>query len=115
MVSLRGKRSVALLATPVLATLVLALGAGCSSDGKGASTSCSTTACTVTFDKGVNAEANILGIKAKLVGVQGSQVTAEVAGQRITVTAGAPVTVGQVQVSVQEITSSKVTLKISQA
>jgi hypothetical protein len=108
MVSLRGKRSVALAAT-----LVLALSAGCGSDGKGASTSCSTTACTVTLDQGVNAEANILGVKMRLVEVQGVRVTVEVAGQRVTLLAGQPATIGQVQVSVKKITASQVILEVT--
>jgi ABC-type Fe3+-hydroxamate transport system substrate-binding protein len=99
----------------LLATLALAFAAGCSTSGNGTSTNCSTTACTVTFDQGVNAEANILGVKAKLIGVQGQQVTVEVAGQRVQVAAGQPVDVGAVRVTVQEITAQKVVLQVSQA
>lgn len=99
----------------LLATLTLAFAAGCSTSGNGTSTNCSPTACTVTFDQGVNAEANILGVKAKLIGVQGQQVTVEVAGQRVQVVAGQPVDVGAVRVTVQEITAQKVVLQISQA
>jgi len=68
----------------------LALGAavlaGCSSDG--ASTDCGLDACTVTFDRGVDAKASILGVDAKLIGVDGDKVTLEVAGEQLSLTVG---------------------------
>ncbi|WP_163505667.1 hypothetical protein [Fodinicola acaciae] len=99
----------------LLATLALAFAAGCGGNSNGTATNCTTSGCTITFDQGVNAEANILGVKAKLVGVQGQQVTVEVAGQRVQVTAGQPVEVSGLKVTVQEITSEKVVLHVTQA
>ncbi|GAA1697288.1 hypothetical protein [Fodinicola feengrottensis] len=112
--SVRNSRSSAVVV--LLASLVLAFGAGCGSAGNGVGTSCTTSGCTVTFDQGVNAEANILGVKAKLVDVRGQQVTIEVAGHRVNLTAGAPpIEVGGLRVSVQEITAKNVVVHIAQS
>lgn len=97
----------------VLPALALIFGtAACSSEG--ASTDCSINACTVTFNRGVNASASILGVKAELVGVQGDQVTLKIAGQSVSV----PATGGQASaegfnVSVQSVTKDNVIVKIS--
>lgn len=66
--------------------LGLAVLAGCSSQG--ASTDCGLDACTVTFERGVEASATILGVEAKLVGAEGDQVTIEVAGEQLSLTTG---------------------------
>jgi hypothetical protein len=94
------------------AALGLAVLAGCSSEG--AETDCSLDACTVTFDRGVEASANILGVEAKLVGVQGDQVTLEVAGEQLTLTAGQAATeVGGLAVSVQSADTETVVVQIA--
>ena len=77
------RRAAGLLAGLALGVAVLA---GCSSEG--ASTDCGLDACTVTFDRGVDASATILGVEAKLVGAEGDQVTVEVAGEQLTLTIG---------------------------
>src|SRR5688500_5641979 len=56
------RRAAGLLAGLALGAAVLA---GCSSEG--ARTDCGLDACTVTFDRGVDASANILGVEAKLI------------------------------------------------
>jgi hypothetical protein len=92
--------------------LSLALLAGC--DSEGAETSCSLDACTVTFDRGVEASANILGVEAKLVGTQGNQVTLEVAGEQVSLTTGQAATqVGGLSVSLQSLTDKQVVVQIS--
>ena len=57
--------------------LGLAALAGCSSEG--VDTSCSLDSCTLTFDRGVSASANILGVEVKLVDATDDQVTLDVA------------------------------------
>lgn len=97
------------------ALLVLFAGlllAGCG--GEGSSTSCDLDSCTVTFERGVDAEVKILGVKAKLVEVKGENVTLEVAGSEVTAKVGEPVEVQGFQVEVQEVTDSEVKVKISQ-
>lgn len=96
------------------ALLVLLAGlllAGCG--GEGSSTSCDLNSCTVTFERGANAEVEVL-VKAKLVEVKGENVTLEVAGNEVTAKVGEPVEVQGFQVEVQEVTDSEVKVEISQ-
>ncbi|MFC0509283.1 hypothetical protein [Micromonospora costi] len=101
-------------AAGVLAGLALgvALLAGCSSEG--ASTDCGINACTVTFERGVDANASILGVEAKLVGVQGDQVTIEVAGEQLTLTTGQQAAeVGGFAVTLDSVTDQQVKVQVS--
>jgi hypothetical protein len=77
------RRAATALAAAVLGLAALA---GCSSEG--ADTDCSLDACTVTFDRGVDASANILGVEAKLVNAEDDKVTLEVAGEQVSLTTG---------------------------
>ena len=72
----------------LLAALALggALLAGCSSEG--ASTNCGLDQCTVTFDRGVQGNASILGVEAKFVQADDNTVTLEVAGEQISLSTG---------------------------
>jgi hypothetical protein len=89
----------------------LALLTGCSSDG--AATDCGIDQCTVTFDRGVDAEASILGVEARLVGVDGDRATVEVAGEQLTLTVGQQSTeVGGLYVSLQSVTDSEAKVRI---
>ncbi|WFE39600.1 hypothetical protein [Micromonospora sp. WMMD998] len=101
-------------AAGMLAGLALgaALLAGCSSNG--ADTDCGLDACTITFDRGVEASATILGVEAKLVGAQGDQVTVEVAGEQLSLTVGQQATeVGGLQVSLDGVTDQQVVLRVA--
>ena len=85
---------------------------GCGSDG--ASTDCGLDQCTVTFDRGVSARASVLGVEAKLVGVQNDQVTLEVAGERLSLTVGQQgVQVGGLFVSVDSVDHAQVAVRIA--
>ncbi|MFC4147174.1 hypothetical protein ACFO0M_13035 [Micromonospora mangrovi] len=93
-------------------TLGAALLAGCSSEG--ASTDCDLNACTVTFDRGVNASASILGVEAKLIGAQDDQVTVEVAGEQLSLTMGQQAAeVGGLQVSLDSVTDQQVQIRVA--
>lgn len=96
----------------VLGVVVLA---GCSSEG--ASTDCGLDACTVTFDRGVEANASILGVDAKLVGVNGDQVTVEVAGEQLTLTTGqqAAADTGGLSLTLESVTDDQVVVRIARA
>lgn len=88
-----------------------ALLAGCSSEG--ASTDCGIDQCTVTFQRGVEANASFLGVNAKLVKAEGEQVTIEVAGEQLTLTTGQQATeVGGMSVTLQSVTDSQVVVQI---
>ncbi|MFI7578655.1 hypothetical protein [Micromonospora sp. NPDC049497] len=103
------RRAAGLLAGLALGVAVLA---GCSSEG--ADTDCGLDACTVTFDRGVNAEANILGVEAKLVGAQDDQVTVEVAGEQLTLTKGQQAAeVAGLNVTLDSVTDQNVTIRVA--
>jgi hypothetical protein len=100
----------------VLPFALLPLGALAACGGENSRTSCNVNSCTVTFDRGVDASASILGVEAELVRVQGQMVTLKVAGQTVTV----PVGDGEQEaegfnVSVQSVTKDNVVVRISTA
>jgi hypothetical protein len=103
-----GNRVRAALLAPALA---LAFLVGCG--GEGTKTSCNLNSCTVTFDRGVDAKASVLGVEAKLVGVQNDQATIEIGGQQVTIPVGGQAQANGFDVSVQQITADQVTLQIS--
>ncbi|MBO2455765.1 hypothetical protein J4573_52425 [Actinomadura barringtoniae] len=97
----------------VLPLVLLPFGAVAACGGENSKTDCNANSCTVTFDRGVDANASIFGVKAELVSVQNETVTLKIAGEQVTV----PVGDGQQQadgfnVSVQSVTKDKVTVKI---
>lgn len=99
-------------ATVAAFALGLSVLTGCSSEG--AETDCSLDACTVTFDRGVEARAEVLGIEAKLISAQNDQVTLEVAGEQISLTVGQAATqVAGMNVAVQSADDKKVVVLIS--
>jgi len=105
----RAIRRLAVLATGLVASLTL-LG-GCTSEG--ATTDCGVDACTVTFDRGVDAKANILGVEARLVGVEGDRATIEVAGEQLTLTVGQQSTeVGGLYVTLESVTDTEAKVRI---
>jgi len=97
----------------VLPLVLLPLGAVAACSGENASTNCTINACTVTFNRGVDASASILGIKAELVEVQDQNVTLKIGGQQITVPVGEGEQAEGFDVSVQSITQDQVVVKIS--
>ncbi|MEV4546053.1 MULTISPECIES: hypothetical protein [Micromonospora] len=105
------RRAAGLLAGLALGVAVLA---GCSSDG--ASTDCSIAgSCTVTFERGVDASASILGVEAKLVGAQDDQVTIEVAGEQVTLLTGQQAAeVAGLSVTLDSVTDQEVKIRVSQ-
>jgi hypothetical protein len=99
------------------ALVVLGAGglAGCSTSTEGAAVTCSTSDCTVTFDRGVDASASVLGIDVKLVSVEGQNVKVEVAGNEVTVPVDGSQEAGGLKVAVDKVTDKQVVLKVSKA
>ncbi len=94
------------------ALLSLTLLAACG--GEGSNVDCGLDQCTVTFDRGVNASASVLGVEAKLIGAEGDKVTIEVAGEQLTLTVGQPATeTNGLNVTVESVTDSEVKIKIA--
>lgn len=85
--------------------LAFGLLAGCS----GNNVDCDLQSCTVTFNRGVDVpEAQVLGVPVKLVSVQGSDLTLEIAGNRIQV----PAATGADGITVKEVTADQVIVEI---
>jgi hypothetical protein len=87
--------------------------AACTAEGPGTKTDCNVSGCTVTFNRGVNASASVLGVTAELVAVNGNTVTLKVGGQQITVPVGGTQPANGFSVTVQEITNETVVVKVS--
>ncbi|WP_189113754.1 hypothetical protein [Pilimelia terevasa] len=102
------RRAASLAAAAVLAAGLLA---GCG--GNNSDTRCDLNSCTVTFN-GVDASASILGVEAKVLGVQGEQVTLQVAGQQATLNVGQQaVDVGGFQATLQSADADRVVVRIA--
>lgn len=102
------------LIAPPVAALLIPLGlAACTSEGQGSKSECTVSGCTITFDRGVNAKASVLGIDAELVAVNGNTVTLKVAGSEVSVPVGDTQPADGMSVNVQEVTGDKVVVKIA--
>ena len=104
-------------AARVVLAAALGLGVLTGCGGEGTDVSCNLDNCTVTMDRGVNAQASVLGVDVKLVGVAAGQVTLDVEGNQVTVPTGGTggTEVAGLSITVQEVTDDKVVLQISRA
>ena len=94
----------------VATAAVLALGglSACSSDN----VECSTNACTVTFDRGVEAESSVLGVEVKLLGVDNGVVRLDVGGTTVSVPVDGSTQAQGFDITVQKVTDSEVVVRI---
>lgn len=98
-----------IIATTLGLTVLTACGGG-----EGSETNCGLDQCTVTFDRGVEANASVLGVEAKLINAEDDRVTVEVAGEQLTLTTGQAATdVGGLKVTLQSVTDTHVVIKIA--
>jgi outer membrane murein-binding lipoprotein Lpp len=91
--------------------LGLAVLAGCSSDG--GEVDCSVTACTLTFDRGVEAKVDVLGVTVELVGAQDGQATLAIAGTRVTLPVDQTTEVAGMSVTVTSVTAEQVVVRMT--
>lgn len=104
-------RTVRLAANGAALAIGAVLLAGCGSEG--VSTNCRVDSCTLTFQRGVEASANVLGVEAKLVGVDGNQATVEVAGEQIAIWTDEPATeVAGLAVRLERVNDREVVVRI---
>lgn len=80
--------------------------------GQGSQTQCGLDGCTVTFPRSGNAEVSVLGISARLVGVDAGAATIMVAGQTVTVPVGGEAAAEGFTVGVQSVTDTEVVVKV---
>ena len=92
----------------VLAALVLVTGCG----GGSSNVDCGLDGCTVTFPRSGDAVVSVLGVEARLVGVQGGSAQLEVAGQQITVPVGGETEAAGFMVGVDRVTDTEVVVRV---
>jgi hypothetical protein len=92
----------------VLTALVLATGCG----GGNSQTDCGLDGCTITFPRSGEAAVSVLGVEARLVGVQDGAAQLEVAGQQITVPVGGETNAGNFTVAVEQVTDTEVVVRV---
>ncbi|WP_026405862.1 hypothetical protein [Actinomadura rifamycini] len=100
----------------ILPVLLLPFGAVAACSATNAETDCGVNSCTVTFDRGVEASASILGVDAELVSVQGETVTLAIEGNNITLPVGDGEQGEEAEgfdVSVKSVTQDKVVVEIT--
>jgi hypothetical protein len=96
-----------------LTVLALALGGATACGGKGTDTNCSVDGCTVTFQRSGNSQVSILGVQARLLGVEGGVARLEVAGQTVTVPVGGEAAADGFSVRVERLTDTEVVVRIT--
>jgi hypothetical protein len=107
-----GSRPARALAAPMLA-LAVAVAALTGCGGQGSGTNCGVDGCTITFPRSGTSEVSVLGVSARLVGVENGTARIEVAGQTVTVPVGGQTEVGGFSVRVEEVTDAQVVVRIT--
>ncbi|GGK34167.1 hypothetical protein [Nocardia camponoti] len=102
-----------LLAVCAFALLSLPALSACTISGQGTTTECKVSGCTITFERGVDAKASVLGVEAQLVSVDGQNVTLSVGGQQVVVPVGQSQQTDGMNVRVNEVTADKVVVVLS--
>lgn len=80
--------------------------------GAGSQTDCGLDGCTITFPRSGEAAVSVLGVEARLVGVQDGTAQLEVAGQRITAPVGGETEAGGFTVGVEQVTDAEVVVRV---
>lgn len=93
----------------VAAALTMTL-AGCG--GGGSTTDCGLDGCTVAFPRSGEAAVSVLGVEARLVGVQDRTAELVVAGQTVRVPVGGETEAGGFTVGVERVTDSEVVVRV---
>lgn len=88
-------------------------GCGGAEEPGGSRTNCDLTGCTVTFSRDGTPEVSILGITARLVGVEGNQARIEVAGQTVSIPVGGESQAEGFTVRVERATDTEVVVRVS--
>lgn len=104
-------RAATLAGLAAVVVAVLPLVASCGGDGS--STTCSLNGCTITFRRGLDVDAEILGVEARLVRVRGDRAVLEVAGQRVTLLVDQQVEIAGLVVSLQRLTQQQAVVRIT--
>jgi hypothetical protein len=98
------------VAAVLIAVLLAGSGAGCASGGS--PTQCGVDGCTITFPRSGETSVSVLGIEARLLGVQDGAATIEVAGQRVSVPVGGQTEAGGFTIGVERLTDTEVVVRV---
>ena len=90
--------------------MAVVLVAGCG--GGGSRTDCGLDGCIITFPRSGDTAVSVLGVEARLVGVQNGTARIEVASQTITVPVGGEASTEGFTVRVEGVTESEVVVRI---
>lgn len=101
-------RRVGLSVLSALFAAVLVAGCG----GQGSQTDCGLDGCTITFPRTGDTSVSVLGIEARLVGVQDGTAEIQVAGQTVTVPVGGEANAEGFTVGVESVTDSEVVVRV---
>jgi hypothetical protein len=101
-------RRVGLSVLSALFAAVLVAGCG----GQGSQTDCGLNGCTITFPRSGDTTVSVLGIEARLVGVQDGTAEIQVAGQNVTVPVGGEASAEGFTVGVESVTDSEVVVRV---
>jgi hypothetical protein len=101
-------RRAALSVLSVVAAVVLVAGCG----GGGSQTECGLDGCTINFPRSGDTSVSVLGIEARLVGVQNGTAQVEIAGQTITVPVGGEANAEGFTVGVERVTDTEVVVRV---
>jgi hypothetical protein len=98
-----------------LVAVALGLGGltGCGGGSGGSNTDCSVNGCTVTFPRTGNTEVSVLGVSARLLGVENDVARIEVAGQTVSVPVGGQTQAGGFAVGVERVTDTEVVVRVT--
>ena len=96
---------------PAVAALVATfLVGGCATSGT--QTSCGLEGCTITFPRSGDTSVSVLGVEARLAGVQNGTAELLVAGQRVTVPVGGQTEAAGFTVGVERVTDEEVVVRV---
>lgn len=103
------------VAAIVLLALGLGLGTLTACSGRGATATCDDDkSCTITFDRQKNhAQIDVLGVSVRLISSSDSSATLAIGDRQVTVNKGQTVKVGNLAVTVEQITSTQVIVKVA--
>ena len=95
-----------------LAAALIALAvAGCGG-GEGSKTQCALDGCTITFSRGAGGEVSVLGVTARLVGVEGNVATVDIAGNTVQVPVGGEAAAEGFTVGLQRLTEDEAVVRV---
>jgi hypothetical protein len=94
------------------AAVALLVAATAACGGGGSNTQCGLDGCTVTFPRSGETAVSVLGVDARLVGVDAGQATIQVAGQTVSVPVGGQTTAEGFTIGVESVTDTEVVVRI---